>query len=83
MFIETIKIFGCFISKTRIIMQYIRSAIQFLIIKHNHILKNLFLLWISKISKECLEDLNDLIKSKYLRNYYCIKYVKDDLYLWW
>ncbi|CAF3637957.1 unnamed protein product [Rotaria socialis] len=69
--------------KIEIIEEQITDIIRFLLIKHNHILQNLFLLCISQSSIKYLEHFNNLIRSECLINDYFIKYVNDDLYLWW
>jgi len=61
----------------------IHQIVRLLMSKNNTQTRHLFLLCISEIPKQCLEELNILIQSEKLLDNYYIKFVNRDLYLGW
>ncbi|CAF1365880.1 unnamed protein product [Rotaria sordida] len=61
----------------------IGQTIRFLLSKTHNKTRNLCYLCIMKVPKVCLKQTQILIKSENLLNNYSIKYINNDLHLWW
>jgi hypothetical protein len=69
--------------KTGIKRKEILQIIRYLLSKTNNRTRHLFFLCISQIPKICLRELTMLIKFENLLVDYFIKFINQDLYLWW
>ncbi|CAF1333514.1 unnamed protein product [Rotaria sordida] len=69
--------------KTGMYSQRIVQIMRYLLSKSNQKTSHLCFLCITNIYKICLKELNLLIKSENLLENYLMKFINDDLYLWW